>query len=607
MTDTFAQALNKLLEPMLYNTYNQLLPVPGAALTYSGNEITDAIRVADGTWPVTQNIGSTDGLTPPAGLGVWRSSTNLAYRGQCDAISGAYGAGDAGTTLSIDTTTPAPFSPQSIKVVTDGSTSAQHASTAGGSSLNAPPGNIGLASLYFKGQAGKPYFASLFWANTDSTITGGVQNTFNATGQWQLIIIPPATVATGKTGGNLIPLIGVNATRADTFWIAHPMVENGTFSDSTPYIATSGLAYSTRLSARVKAPPSLLSATQGWFACRIRMGFANPNLPSSAGAYCFQLSDGGWNNRIMGYIGTNQFVSASANGGNANFAAVTANFNVGDYATLIFSWTPTQIRISVNGAPFAWNTRSYGVPPGMNTLDIANALSFAQLDGQMFWAATGTGVLTDNDAASLYQLGNTPPILFPDAAQVTSVNPLADNNVYNTVQSNDLTTYLDSIGDSLFQIVQDWSSDTDDVPSKPGYSLLVDASRVPDVAIPWLAQFVGSDVVIGVPASVQRTQLTGLGTWKRGTVAALKAAPVPYLTGSQTVIVKERDTGPYHLEVMTYANETPNQAAALAALLSQKPAGLVMTYVVFAGQKAFQVRGGSALRGTPADTLRLVV
>src|SRR6516162_6285412 len=173
-------------------------------------------------------------------------------------------------------------------------------------------------------------------------------------------------------------------------------------------------------------------------------------------------------------------------------------------------------------------------------------------------------------------------------------------------ENNALTTYLSALGDQLFQLVQDWSSDTDDVPPKPGYSILVDATRVPDVAIPWLAQFVGSDVTINSPPSQQRTQLTGLGTWKRGTVAALQAAPVPYLTGSQTVIVKERDTGPYHFEVMTYADETPNQAAALAALLTQKPAGLVMNYVVYSGQKAFQVRGGSALRGTPPDTLRLV-
>ena len=130
---------------------------------------------------------------------------------------------------------------------------------------------------------------------------------------------------------------------------------------------------------------------------------------------------------------------------------------------------------------------------------------------------------------------------------------------------------------------------------------------MPDEAIAYLAQFVGVIITKGMSYADQRVQLVGLSNWKRGTVAAIQAAPIPFLTGSQTVIVKERDTGPYHFEVMTYASETPDQTKVLAALISQKPAGLVMTYVVYSGQKAFQVRGNSALRGTPPDTLRLAI
>ena len=174
-------------------------------------------------------------------------------------------------------------------------------------------------------------------------------------------------------------------------------------------------------------------------------------------------------------------------------------------------------------------------------------------------------------------------------------------------ESNALAIYLESMSDTYFQIVQDWSSDSPDNPPKPGWSILMDATRVPDSAVPWLAQFVGVAVTAGMTVAGQRAQMVGLSTWKRGTVAALEAAPVPFLTGSQTVIVKERDTSPYHFEVETYASETPNQNLVLAALLTQKPGGLVMDYVVYSGQKAFQVRGGSALRGTPPDSLRLVI
>lgn len=167
---------------------------------------------------------------------------------------------------------------------------------------------------------------------------------------------------------------------------------------------------------------------------------------------------------------------------------------------------------------------------------------------------------------------------------------------------NALAVYLGALGDNLFQEIEDWASDTD--LGQPGYSLLLDADRVPDKAIPWLAQFVGVTITKGLPAADQRSQLKGLTNWKRGTVDALQAAPLPYLTGSKTVIIKERFTGAYNFEVITYTSETPDSASVLAALIAQKPAGLIMTYIVYAGQKAFLMRG-STMRGI--DSLRLVI
>lgn len=170
-------------------------------------------------------------------------------------------------------------------------------------------------------------------------------------------------------------------------------------------------------------------------------------------------------------------------------------------------------------------------------------------------------------------------------------------------QHSALAIYLSGLGLN-FEIIEEYARDTDD--GKIGYSILVDATRVPDEAITWLGQFVGVQITQGLPPAQQKQQLVGLGTWKRGTVAALQAAPLPFLTGSQTVIVKERDTSPYHFEVITYASETTDQSKVLAALLTQKPAGLIMNYVVFSGQKGFVMRG-SALRGTPPDALRLII
>jgi len=168
-----------------------------------------------------------------------------------------------------------------------------------------------------------------------------------------------------------------------------------------------------------------------------------------------------------------------------------------------------------------------------------------------------------------------------------------------------LNTYLGCLGDPLFQLVDDWASDTDD--NKPGWSVLVDANRCPDDGIRWLGQFVGARISSTFTPAAQRAQLEALSGWKRGTPSSIQTAVAAVLTGSQTVVIKERDTSPYHFEVLTYSNETPDQNQVIAAINATKPAGLQYTYVDFSGQKAFQVRGGSALRGTPPDALRLVV
>lgn len=171
--------------------------------------------------------------------------------------------------------------------------------------------------------------------------------------------------------------------------------------------------------------------------------------------------------------------------------------------------------------------------------------------------------------------------------------------------ANSLTIYLSSMGVELFQEVDDWASDTD--AGDPGYSFLLDINRIPANGLPWLAQFVGAQISQGASSTVQIQQILGLGAWKRGTVAALQAAPLPYLTGTQTVVVKERDTDPYHLEVYTLASETGTNATAVqAALQANLPAGLVMNYINYSGQHAWTVRS-SLMRGPQGDAVRFAI
>jgi hypothetical protein len=149
-----------------------------------------------------------------------------------------------------------------------------------------------------------------------------------------------------------------------------------------------------------------------------------------------------------------------------------------------------------------------------------------------------------------------------------------------------LTTYITGISDP-FELIQDWASNTD--AGEVGWSLLVDVMRCPDEALPWLAQLVGVRLTPGISSMDQRLQIEGLANWKRGTPAAMAAAPGPYLTGTKTVIFRERYDGtandaPYYLEVATLDTETASPATVEAAIRAQKPAGIILDYEVITGQ-----------------------
>lgn len=141
-----------------------------------------------------------------------------------------------------------------------------------------------------------------------------------------------------------------------------------------------------------------------------------------------------------------------------------------------------------------------------------------------------------------------------------------------------LLCLLGAIG-SMFQLVEDLSRDTDD---GPGWSAALDVDRAPEAALPWLAQFVGVRIPLGLDEAQQRARIRSTDGFRRGTPAALVGAAQQYLTGSKTVIFRERDGGAYKLKVWTRTSETPDSAKVLAALLEQKPAGITLTYAAIA-------------------------
>lgn len=119
----------------------------------------------------------------------------------------------------------------------------------------------------------------------------------------------------------------------------------------------------------------------------------------------------------------------------------------------------------------------------------------------------------------------------------------------------------------------------------PPAAPLLDPELAPDWALPWVGQLVGVYVPPSATPEQARQLITSVAGWKRGTPAALRAAAQMFLSGNQTVIFRERDSGdPYRLEVVTLTGETPSPAATQAALLAQKPAGIVLSYRTVEGQ-----------------------
>lgn len=147
-----------------------------------------------------------------------------------------------------------------------------------------------------------------------------------------------------------------------------------------------------------------------------------------------------------------------------------------------------------------------------------------------------------------------------------------------------LLILVNAIG-GMFQEPEDLARDT---PEGPGWSALMDLDRCPDMALPWLAQFVGVRPLPGSTEDEQRLRIASTDGFKRGTPAAIRGAVEATLTGNRIVYFRERDPNgadpPYTLEVVTLTAETPDPGATLAALLAQKPGGIVLTYRTVLGQ-----------------------
>jgi hypothetical protein len=154
-----------------------------------------------------------------------------------------------------------------------------------------------------------------------------------------------------------------------------------------------------------------------------------------------------------------------------------------------------------------------------------------------------------------------------------------------------LLKYITSIA-GMLQEIENYSRDHG---TTPGWADFVTVAGTPEKALPWLGQFVGVKIPDNLTLAQERALVSDKAGFRRGSPAAMRAAAQLFLTGTKTVNLYERDTSAYHLTVQTYVSETPDSAKVLAALISQKPAGIVMVYITTGGQTYQQLKTGHPL------------
>jgi hypothetical protein len=161
--------------------------------------------------------------------------------------------------------------------------------------------------------------------------------------------------------------------------------------------------------------------------------------------------------------------------------------------------------------------------------------------------------------------------------------------------NQDLDDYLTVIGDMVapFEL---YVLDTDD---GPGWSILLDVDRCPVAALPYLAQYVGERLPVGLTELEQRQWIKDAPNQRRGTPLGIVAAARRFLTGSGLVTLIERDGGPDKLTVVTYTAETPDPVALETHLRRyQVPADITLNYQTVDGQTYAQL---AATHATYAD------
>ena len=141
-------------------------------------------------------------------------------------------------------------------------------------------------------------------------------------------------------------------------------------------------------------------------------------------------------------------------------------------------------------------------------------------------------------------------------------------------ESGDLRKFIEALtspAEPVYEIVGE-------VEQEFGWSIALDADLCPASVLPWLAQWEGVALTPDMSEAEQRLAIKDREGAARGRVATIRARIERTLTGTKRIIIRERNPSPYSLYIRTIASETPDEDLTRAAILAQKPAGIVLDY-----------------------------
>lgn len=350
-----------------------------------------------------------DGLTAPAGYGVWPAATNLVTDGGCETDAAYYTAdnGGAGVVSVTRITTDAAFGSACAQVVTDGNNTDQ------GQNMATFITGLSAGTAYSWAMSAKSVSGAtaarlrIKWYDAASSVISTSDTDITLTTSWARYSISATSPA--LTTKCVAQIINKTAT-AMTVNIDGMQFEAGEIA--TPYIETDG-GTAARSAGRVQVPAQgLFTPTQGAVVLRQNVPYASASLPNAA-PMSFSWGDDTGTAYIIAFMQSgNLNVRRRGGGGSFDAVTVTATFSAGATQTVFAAWESAQIKASLDGSTFSTGAVANGIPTLPATCDLERDLNGSYYNyGRALWAITFKGTPTNADAALGWMTQNAVPTM----------------------------------------------------------------------------------------------------------------------------------------------------------------------------------------------------